>query len=124
MAAPLGDRNGANLSHLSKFRSFAVLKWKGDEVGCGVWMRGQAAHVSGEIGNGAMAARPVDPARRITADSFRLLMAKLGPRPVLVPQSEPVALEPATEAFLPPEPVAEASVTVEDLPPAVAPEAA
>ncbi|MFO0992431.1 MAG: DUF2336 domain-containing protein [Hyphomicrobiales bacterium] len=77
------------------------MKWNDDEVGCGVWMRGQAAHISGEIGNGVIGARPVDPARRITADSFRTLMAKLAPRPLPPPVEpivapEPLAIEPET----------------------------
>jgi len=61
---------------------------KGDEVGCGVWMRGQAAHISGEVADGVVGARARDPARPITADSFRALMAKLGPRPMAQPKPQ------------------------------------
>jgi hypothetical protein len=62
-------------------------------------MRGQAAHISGEIAKGGTGMRPVDPARPITADSFRALMARLGPRKDAAsqPRLAEIAPEPAVE---------------------------
>ncbi|MBL8895058.1 MAG: DUF2336 domain-containing protein [Rhizobiales bacterium] len=70
-----------------------------------------------------MGARSVDPARRITADSFRLLMAKLAPRPAIEPRPEPVVLKPEPEVLELPEPAAEAAIAIEERLPEATPEA-
>lgn len=64
-----------------------------------MWMRGQAAHISGEMAerrNGNASGRS---ARPITADSFRALMAKLGPRKdaAAQPRLAEIATQPAVE---------------------------
>ena len=70
-------------------------------------MRGQAAHMSGEAADGVIGARAIDPTRRITADSFRTLMAKLGSRPVALVPSDPPEFVPQTMVEVAPEPPAE-----------------
>ncbi|MBL8905863.1 MAG: DUF2336 domain-containing protein [Rhizobiales bacterium] len=71
-----------------------------------------------EAADGVLTARPPGSARPITADSFRALMAKLGPRkdaPPRPPQVETVSEPIVAEA--PPPPIEEAAVPVEGIEP-------
>jgi len=83
-------------------------------------MRGQAAHMKDEAADGVMSARPLEAARPITADSFRALIARLGPKK-MAPPLAPVETEPAPiAAEMPAPPIEEPTPAVQEIEPAQA----